>query len=310
MDQLNALRIFLRVAETGSFSAAARQMTLSKSAVSKQITALEDHLSVKLLYRTTRNVSLTEEGRVYAARVQPLVEELELADRSMSQTDGHARGTLRINAPLNFGYSHIAPGLADFRATHPQLMIDLDLSDRFVDLVEEGFDLSIRITDQLEDSSLIARKLAPVDMVTLAAPDYLARAGTPAHPAQCADHDCLRYKGRRGLHEWLFLGPDGERHGVRVKGPLISNNGEALRQAARDALGLVRLPSFTVVDDLRTGRLVPVLTDWPPPTLGIYALYPANRHLSLKVRAFIDFLAQRFSNDLAWNEAAREAGSG
>ncbi|MGF1606364.1 MAG: LysR family transcriptional regulator [Rhodothalassiaceae bacterium] len=307
MDQLSALRIFTRVAESGSFSSAARHLNLSKSAVSKQVSALEDHLGAKLLYRTTRQVSLTPEGRAYVERILPILDELHDADQSVRQAKVEPRGTLRVNAPLGFGYRHIAPLLAAFQHRFPRLLLDLDLTDRFVDLVEEGYDVCIRIADQLEDSSLIARRLATVDLLMVAAPAYCERHGVPVEPADLQTHRCLRYRGRRGLHEWPLEARDGRRTVVRVKGPFISNNGEALRQAAVDAMGIARLPAFTISEDLAAGRLRPVMADWSPPQLSIHALYPANRHLSAKVRAFVDFLAADFRSDPSWNAACRRS---
>lgn len=288
MDRLTALRIYAKVAETENFSKAARTLGLSKSAVSKHVSALEDHLGARLLYRTTRQVSLTAEGQAYLERTRRILEDLDEADRAVSSLKAEPKGTLRVNCALSFGVLHVAPALPDFLARHPDLVIDMEFTDRFIDPVEEGYDLAIRI-GELDDSALVARRLATARIVLCAAPAYLERAGRPEAPQALAEHACLLYRGRKGPYDWV-LG-DGER--VRVSGPLILNNGEALKAAALAGLGIARLPSFVAAGDLEAGRLEEVLPGHRPPSIPIHAVYPPNRHLSAKVRLFIDYLAER-----------------
>ena len=293
MDQLTALRVFARVAESGSFSKAAQTLKMSKSAVSKHVAALEGHLGAKLLYRTTRHVSLTEEGRAYLARATRILEDIDEADGAVTALKAEPRGTLRVNSALSFAIRHIAPAIPAFLRQYPRLTVDLELTDRFVDLVEEGYDIAIRI-GQLSDSSLIARRLANVPVVCVAAPDYLARAGTPAHPDDLAHHDCLLYRGRSGVSEWE-LGQGERSRRIRVDGPLVANNGDALKAAALQGLGIARLPVFLLDDELARGRLVEVLAACRPSPIPVQAVYAPNRHLSAKVRRFIDYFAARFA---------------
>ncbi|RMD90113.1 MAG: LysR family transcriptional regulator [Alphaproteobacteria bacterium] len=293
MDQLTALRVFVRVAEGGSFSRAAELLGMSKSAVSKHVAALESHLGARLLYRTTRQVSLTEEGRAYLERAVRILEDIEEADSAVSTLRAEPRGTLRLNCALSFTIRHIAPALPEFIGRYPKLAVDLELNDRFVDLVEEGYDLAVRI-GELEDSALIARRLADVPVLFVAAPDYLRRCGTPSQPTDLAEHACLLYRGRASGREWT-VGTGETAQRVKVSGPLVANNGEAIKSAAVGGLGIARLPAFILDDEIARGTLVEVLPAFRPAPIPVQAVYAPNRHLSAKVRAFIDFFAARFA---------------
>jgi DNA-binding transcriptional LysR family regulator len=299
MDRLDGLNAFVKVGELGSFSAAAKRLGWSKSAVSKQVAALEERLGATLLHRTTRAMSLTEAGTAFLARARALLAELAEAEAAVASLSGELQGTLWVNAPLSFGIRHVAPAVAPFLAAHPKLALELDLTDRFVDLVEEGYDLALRI-GALADSSLIARKLAPVRRLLCAAPGYLARAGLPQTPQALAAHACLSYRQERRSSAWT-LEREGERLQIGVSGPLTTNNGDVLLEAARAGAGIVDLPTFYTCDDLRDGRLLPVLPEWHPPSLALYAVYPPNRHLSVKVRRFIDDFAARLGPDPYWD---------
>lgn len=290
MDQLAALRVFLRVAEMQSFSKAATALGMSKSAVSKQMTALESHLGARLLYRTTRQVSLSEEGQAYLERARRIIEDIEEADRAISSLKSEPRGTLRVNCALVYGLRHIAPLLPALAERYPDLAVDLTFNDRFVDLVEEGYDVAIRI-GVLPDSSLIARRLGETRLLLVASPGYLARHGHPDHPRALAGHRCLLYRGRGGASEWRLSRSDGSEHVARISGPLVTNNGEALRMAAMAGLGIARLPDFLFADEFQNGALIEILPEWRSPPLPIQAVYAPNRHLSARVRHFIDFLA-------------------
>lgn len=288
MDNLSGVAVFAQVVEARSFTEAARRLRMSKAAVSKQVSRLEERLGARLLNRTTRRLSLTEVGAAYYERCARIVAEAEEAELAVSHLHATPRGTLRIDVPVNFGQRYIAPILPDFMAQNPELHIDLTFNDRIVDLVEEGYDLAIRIA-RLPDSSLVARKLAENRSLVCAAPQYWEKHGRPSHPGELAAHNCFGYSYLATRNEWRFQGPDGPAT-VRVSGRLNANNGDVLRTAAVAGLGVVLSPVFMACDDLLAGRLEPVLRDFEPDPQGIHAVYPHNRHLSAKVRAFVDFM--------------------
>jgi DNA-binding transcriptional LysR family regulator len=294
MDRLTGMEVFARVVEAASFTTAAAQLGMSKSAVSKTVTALENRLGARLLNRTTRRLALTEVGEAYYQRCARIVAEAEEAELAVTRLQATPRGTLRVNAPVSFGVLHLGPALPAFMAAYPELRVDIALTDRFVDLVDEGYDLVVRISERLPDSSLIARRLADNEVVICASPDYWARAGRPDRPEALAGHRCLTYSYSPAPHEWPFVDPDGMRFTVRVTSPLLSNNGEVSLQAALAGQGVIRLPRFICGPHLARGDLTAVLETFMPPPAGIFVLYPHNRHLSAKVRAFVDFLVERF----------------
>ena len=301
MDQLTGMAVFAKVVETGTFTGAAEALGLSKGAVSKQIARLEDRLGARLLNRTTRRSSLTEVGAAFYERCRRIVAEAEEAELAVTRLHTEPRGTLRVNLPMSFGLLHIASAVPDFMAAYPEINLDLTLDDRVVDVVDEGYDIVIRITD-LPDSSLIARRLAPFHIATCAAPAYWDAHGRPRHPGELRNHACLLYSYLSNLNEWRYRGPDGP-FAVRVDGPLRGNNGEMLRTAALAGRGVIRSPTFIVGCDLQSGRLERVLSEFEEEDRGIYAVYPHNRHLSAKVRAFVDFMAARFA-DPEWDRPA------
>ena len=303
MSALDAMEVFVRVVQTGGFSAAARALGMTPSAVSKQIARLEDRLGARLFTRTTRRFALTEEGRAFHERAQRILADVAEAEEAVANLHGALRGLLRINVPVAFGRLHVAPLLPDFLAAHRELRIDVVLNDRFVDLVEEGVDLVIRI-GELADSSLIARRLAANRRLVCAAPDYLARERTPKLPSDLTGHNCLVYTYRASRNDWHFIGPDGTRQTVQVAGNLEANNAEALQAAVRAGLGLGLLPHWLVGRDLADGRRVELLPEFHAPDSAIYAVYPPGRHLSPKVRGFVDFLAERYARPDAWLSAA------
>lgn len=300
MDRLAAMEAFVRVVERGSFSAAAEDLRLSRAMVSKHVQDLEDHLGARLLNRTTRSVGLTELGRVYHERCVQILADIAEAEQAIGDLQVAPRGRLRLNAPMSFGTLHLAAAVADFTAGHPGVSVDMTLNDRVVDLIEEGYDLAIRI-GQLPDSSLIARRLAPCHMVVCAAPDYLAAHGRPVRPADLARHNCLGYTYWALRGEWRFVGPEGP-VSVRISGTMEANNGEALRAAALRGQGIILQPSFIVGDDLAAGRLEPLLCDHRTVDLAIFGVYPSGRHLSAKVRSFLDFLVARYGERPYWDE--------
>ena len=307
MDRLNAIEAFVSVVERGGFTAAAEALRKSRAMVSKHVQDLEEQLGARLLNRTTRRVGLTEIGRIYYERCVQVLADLAEADAEVSAEQASPRGTLRLNAPMSFGTMHLAAAVADFSALHPLVTVDMALNDRVVDLVEEGYDVAVRI-GRLADSTLIARRLAPCRMVLCAAPSYVERHGAPRTPAELADHNCLGYTYLATWDEWRLDGPGGP-VAVRVSGSLNSNNGEALAAAARRGLGIIVQPTFIVGDDLKAGRLVRLLPDHHPFEPAISAVYPHARHLSAKVRGFVDFLAGRFGDRPYWDDWLEGQGS-
>ncbi len=299
MARLDEMAVFAEVVEAESFSGAARALAISKSAVSKQIGRLEDRLGVRLLNRTTRRLSLTEAGATFYEASRRVLDEAEAAETAVSSFAAAPHGLLKLNAPMSFGFLHLANAIPLFHARYPQIAIEAVMNDRFVNLVEEGYHLAIRI-GEMRDSSLIARRLAPSRAVLCASPDYLARRGMPEKPEDLARHDCLIYSNLDHRDEWPFAGPRGPFR-VKVQGPFHANNGDALCTAALAGMGIVRLPSFIVSAHLLAGRLVPVVCGAPLAAQGIYAVYPHSRNLSAKVRAFVDFLAEHFGPEPYWD---------
>ncbi len=284
------MSVFVRVAQEGSFSAAARRLDLTPSAVSKQIGRLEERLGARLFNRTTRQISLTDVGQAFFARADRILGDLAEAERAVTDMAGNPRGLLRVSVPVAFGRMHLAPRLPSFLDVNPEVQIDLTLNDRFADLVEEGFDLALRI-GELADSSLIARKLAPNRRIVVAASSYLDAHGRPQRPPDLLDHNCLTYTYRAQRHDWEFHGPQG-REQIRVSGNLEANDAGALREAVLAGLGVALMPLWLVGEDIRDGRLEVVLPDYPAPDSAIYAVYAPGRFLSPKVRRFVDFLVE------------------
>lgn len=297
LDDLPSMALFARVAQLRSFSAAAREAGIAKSAVSKRIAALERRLGVLLLTRTTRALSLTEEGLRYYDHCRALVAAADAAESSVAGSKDRPAGRVRINAPVTFAQMYLARSLARFLVQHPALEVDLSTDNRSVDLVESGLDLVIRVS-RLRASALVARRLAPVRLLVCAAPSYLARAGNPRTPEELSSHDCLRYSLLPAEVEWRF-GTAERPLGIPVRGSLATNDGTVLREAAVAGLGLVVLPEFMVARELADGRLLAVLQDHPLPDMGLYALHADRRLVPARVRVLLDFLADHFAH-AAW----------
>lgn len=292
MDQLSALRAFCRVVEAGGFSAAAAEVNVSHTVMSRLVRQLETQLGAQLLNRTTRRLALTEAGHTYYERARRILDELHDADLAVSRHHAEPRGTLRINAPMAFGTLDMGRWLPAFLARYPELKLDLVCNDRFVDLIEEGFDVAVRLAREMPDSSLVARKLASTATTLVASPAYLRRCGAPASPVDLASHNCLVYTLAPRPNEWTLTSQAGERTTVTVRGSFQSNTGIALRAAALAGTGIATAASFIVHNDLAQGALVQVLPDFRMLPRDIYAVYPHNRHLSPKVRAFVDFASE------------------
>lgn len=286
------MQTFVAVVEAGNFVSAAEGMVTSKAAVSRHVSNLEARLGVRLLHRTTRRLSLTGEGEVFYTRCKDLLGQLEESEAEITSRSGQAVGQIKINAPVTFGILHLAGLWGEFRAAHPRVSLDITLSDRVVDLVEEGYDLAVRIT-HLPSSTLISRKLSTTRMVLCASPEYLARESTPSHPSELADHPVWAYSYFAPGDEWPFEGPEGPIT-AKTKPVVRTNSGDTCRAAALQHQGIVLQPSFLVGADLQTGKLVEVMPEYRSMELGIYALYPTRKHVSSKVRLLIDFLVESF----------------
>ena len=305
-DQLYAMAVFAEVVEAGSFSGAGRRLGVSKSAVSKAVARLEDHLGTRLINRTTRKLSLTEAGLSFYEGCRRMLAEAEAAERAVTHLTDAPRGVLRVNAPMSFGVRHLSACLGAFMGRWPELEIDLTLEDRRADLIAEGYDVAVRI-GVMPDSSLVAKRLGPNPRIICAAPAYLERRGVPQRPEALAEHDCLLYHYQTSGDSWRLRARGGEGPGtsVRVRGRLKVNNGDSIREAALSGLGIAALPAFIVRDDLEAGRLVALLAEYDDVTDGgVYAVYPASRNLSPKVRVFIDFLLEHFTRHPYWRDGA------
>lgn len=307
MDRFQEMRAFTAVVDMGSFVGGADALDLSKAAVSRQVADLESRLGVRLLHRTTRRLSLTEDGEVFYARSKDLLASLDEMETEVAERRGHAVGLLKVTAPVSFGLLHLAPLWPAFMAMHPQLRLEVTLADRFVDLVEEGMDLAVRIA-RLESSSLVSRRLASTRLILCASPRYLKKHGRPRHPSDLARHLVIAYSLLSLGDDWQFTGPDGTVH-VRVQPRMRTNSGDTCRAVALGHEGIVLEPSFMLADDLAAGRLVQVLPEWRSLELGIYAVYPSRKFVSPKVRVLIDFLAQALA-DRTWAGPQRALKSG
>jgi DNA-binding transcriptional LysR family regulator len=297
MGKLTEMQALVAVVQAGSFVRAADSMGISKAAVSRYVGELESRLGVRLLRRTTRRLSLTEEGEVFYARCKELLADVEEAEAEITARAGEAAGLLKVNVPVSFGLLHLAHLWPSFMAQHPRVTLDVTLSDRLVDLVEEGYDVAVRIA-RLTNSSLVSRKLASTRMVLCASPEYLRSHGTPAHPADLASHAILAYSLLATGDTWQFEGPDGP-VSVTVTPLMRTNSGDTCRAAALQHQGVVLQPSFLVGADLRSGALVELLPGYRALELGVYAVYPTRKHVAPKVRLLIDYLARAFATP-AW----------
>jgi len=298
MDRLTGLTVFTRVVENGSFSAAARRLSMSVTMASNHMRALEDRLGARLLNRTTRRVSLTEVGKAYYERCRQILAELEEADGAAAALQSAPRGTLRLFTSTNI-VRFISPLVAEFLALYPEARIELSLGERMVDLVEEGFDLAIRTTP-ITDSSMIVRRLAGWQHILCCAPAYLERHAPPTRLADLARHNCLRYSYYPYGDDWHFIAPDGTPASVRVSGNLLTHSGNTLLYMALRGQGLFLAPSFIAADDIKAGRLVRLLADHQPLHFDISALYPHRNYVATKVRRFIDLVAERFREHQQW----------
>ena len=305
MDLLEGIRIFACVVETHNFSAAGRRLGISPSSVSRQIGDLEDELGARLFHRTTRKISLTEAGSIYRERAAQILMEVDEAKLAVSELGGTPSGILRVTLPASVGRMHIVPALAAFRGRYPAVQVTLNVTDRIVDVVGEGFDLAIRV-GRPQDSSLVAKRVGRARRVVCAAPAYLKECASLSSPEELVDHECALFRTHPGANVWRFkrLRQTVE---VRVSGSIVANDGEALVAAAEAGLGLILMPLWLVGPSLEAGRLKEVLQRYTPvpEDTPLYAMYPHQRYLAPKVRAFVDFLGERFGNETHWDGSAR-----
>lgn len=297
MNRLDAMALFVRVAELGSFSAAACQLGVARSVVTRQIAALEQHLGGKLMVRSTRRLSLTSAGSAYLEKCRAILALVEEAEAGVMEERLTPSGQLRISLPLSFGLRRLVPLLLEFTRSHPAISLAMDFSDRQLDLIEEGIDLAIRITAQPEPGDIV-RRLGSSRLVAVAAPEYLAQHGRPQHPGELAGHACIGYSPQVNNRPWSFM-VEGRQESFYLPLRLQANNGDALATAAVQGLGISVLPDFIVADDLASGRLEPLLQGFAPAKLGIYAVLPSNRYMPHRVRVLIEFLSDRLSSAAA-----------
>ncbi|MVA95741.1 LysR family transcriptional regulator [Nitratireductor sp. CAU 1489] len=298
MDTLTRMRAFIAVVEAEGFSAAARKIGRSKALLSKYVRELEDDLGALLLNRTTRQFSLTEAGHTYFRRASEIIREIDSLADSVRESSGDVKGRIKLSAPRTFADAPIGQSLIDFAVAHPDIVLDINLDDRFVDLVEEGFDLAVRIS-RLENSSLIARRLAPFTVKVCASPAFLEKNGAPRRPQDLAGLPCIIDTNGRWLSNWPFKGDNGETITVPVSGPIEVNSPLAARAATLAGLGFAILPDFIAAPEIEAGRLKSLLDDRMPTDAGIFAVYPHRRYLPAKVRVFVDFLVQWFKDERA-----------
>jgi DNA-binding transcriptional LysR family regulator len=299
MDRFQEMKVFAAVVEAGSFTGATQVLDMSKAAVSRYVGELEERLGLRLLHRTTRKLSTTTEGEIFYARCRELLDNLDEAEAEVTSRSGEATGLLKVNVPVTFGLMHLAPLWPAFLARHPKLAIDITLSDRVADLVEEGYDIAVRI-GQLPASSLISRKLASTRLVLCASPEYLQRRGAPGRPDELLHHDVISYSLFSTGENWSFMGPDGA-VSVKVVPRMRTNSGDTCRAAALQHQGIILQPTFIVGADLAQGTLQEIMPGYRSVELGIHAVYPSRKFVSPKVRLLIDFLVEAFAAP-AWEE--------
>lgn len=302
----SAIPYFVAVVETGSCSLAADKLNVTKSAISKRISQMEDELGIRLLNRTTRKLSLTEAGERYYELVSQSLSLAQQGVDAVTELQGEPQGKLKVTAPMSFGIRHIAPLLAEFLQHYPKVEVEMQMEDQMVDMVNEGYDLAIRI-GHLPSSNLIARRLTPARTLLCASPEYIRRCGEPGKPSDLVHHNCIAYSYFRGGSEWRFMQNNSEFKAL-PRGNLVLNNSEAIRRAVLDGLGIGQLPTFIASQDIVNGHLQQVMREYTLPEHNIYAVYPARKHLPLKVRVFIEFITEKLGNDEAyWDQAIREA---
>lgn len=295
------IQAFVHIVNASTMTAAAARLGVAKSAMSRRLSELEEQLGVELFHRTTRKLVLTESGQAFYARCTQILADLEEAEHTVSQAHHELSGQLRVAAPLSFGVMHLGPAIIEFQTQHPNLNFDIDFNDRQIDLIQEGFDVGIRIA-HLKDSSLIARKLAKVSTVVCATPDYIKQYGRPNTPEDLVNHLCITYSNMKDPSHWVFINKQGSEQIIKVSKFMQANNGSFLSDVAIAGLGILRLPTFIAYESIAKNKLTQILQEYSIPEVNAYAIYPPTRHLSLRVRCFIDFLVERFSGVPYWEQ--------
>jgi DNA-binding transcriptional LysR family regulator len=294
INLLMSMTVFRRVAETGNFSVVAQELKLSQPTVSKQVAALENHLGIKLMNRSTRQLKLTDAGKQYYQHCRQIIDEIDETEANIRQNQSILTGTLRISTPIKYGELHIAPLVTEFLQQHPQLKIDLRMDDHYVDLVKEGIDLAVRV-GPLTDSSMVARKLGDFPRVTVASPDYLGRYGTPQTPKDLSSHNCIVFTLLTTQNQWHYDGPNGSEK-VQVSGNFTTNNPSTMHKAALDSIGIIVAPTWLINDSIKSGELKPILTEYRATPMEIHVLYPERRFVPARARQFMDFLRDRLGH--------------
>jgi DNA-binding transcriptional LysR family regulator len=300
MNRLECLESFVAVVESGQFGIAAERLGIGKSVISRRVSELEEHLGALLLQRTTRKLSLTDAGREFYPRAVQVLEDLDDAEQSVSRSQQELSGRIRLIAPLSFGLLHLSAALNRFNNQHPRVILDIDLNDSEVDLVQEGADLALRI-GPLENSTMVARPLAPIHFVVCASPDYLERMGIPTTPQQLVSHNGLCYRNIPDPQKWHFLDNSGRSHTIRIPLRMQANNGQILLDAATSGQGICLSPTFLAYQAILDGHLIPILTDFPIPPVTAYAIYPNRRFIPQRVRTLADFLHEQFGDQPYWD---------
>lgn len=304
MLKTEEMQTFVQVASSGSITSAAAHLQIAKSAVSRRLSEMEDKLGVELFHRSTRKLSLTDSGHNFYLRCVDILENLTEAEISVTQSHQEIRGRIKVAAPLSFGLMHLGPAIIEFQRLHPGISFEIDFNDRVIDLMEENFDLGIRIA-HLKDSSLMARKLAELSTVVCASPEYLLKHGSPKTPQDLLQHDCIVYSYLERPDQWEFLDKNKKLTKINVNRSITANNGEFMRDAAIAGLGILRQPTFIAYEDINAGKLVPILQDYTSTLINAYAIYPPTRHLSQRVRQFIDFLVERYAGQPYWEQCLK-----
>jgi len=305
MDRISNMQHFIEVVKNESFTAAAEKLNLSRAQISKSIMRLEQNLGTRLLNRTTRRVSLTDIGKIYFQRCQAILEDIEEMEGIASEQAEKPSGVLKISAPTSFGILHLQKVLPEYLKRYPDVRISLSLTDRLVDIVEEGIDVVLRIS-KLSDSSLIARKIALCNLILCASPEFLKQYGTPETPQDLAALPCLTYSNNPNPHRWQFSGPQGEVN-IKVSGPFAADNGDILKSIALAGMGISLLPDFIVGPEICSGRLKAILPDYSPGGISMYAIFPSRRYLSAKVRTFVDFISDYYGDNPDWNDCHQKS---
>ncbi len=300
MNKFESIRAFTKVVDAGGFAAAAREMGLSRSVVNRSVRQLENELGAQLFHRSTRRVTPTENGIAFYRRCLQILSELDEAISAVTELQEKPTGDLRVNAPMSFGTLHLSDVVADYMIAYPEVHVELMLSDRFVNPLEEGFDVSVRVGEPHSSTGLITKEITNAKRVLCASPDYIRTYGEPANPTELRSHRCLHYGYQESGSHWRLYGPDGEQS-VSINCVMLSNNGEVLKDAATKDQGIALLPTFIVGNALQQGRLRTVLEDYKPPRITLSALYPSHRHLSTKVRFFVEFVTKRFGDCPYWD---------